>query len=148
MASMNNVILIGRLGKDPTIKEFSSGSINASFSLATSFSYKDKDGEKKEKTDWHNIVVWGKSAEYCDKYLHKGDLVNIVGRISYRDYEDKEGNTKYITEIVADRVQSLEAKKKDEKEERAARPKQEARERPAKSAARQDNEEEDDDLPF
>lgn len=100
MAGVNKVILVGNLGKDPEIKTFESGTKKASFSLATAESYKDKNGEKKENTEWHNIVFWGNLVDVIDKYLKKGNQVYIEGKITSRSYDDKDGNKKYITEIV------------------------------------------------
>ena len=95
----NFVQLIGNLGQDVELREFDSGSKKANFTLATHESYKDKNGEKVEKTEWHNIVAWGKPAEWMKDSLKKGDQVMIQGQINYRKYEDKEGITRYITEI-------------------------------------------------
>jgi len=99
MAGVNKVILLGNLGKDPEVRTFDSGTKKASFTLATSDSYTDKSGEKKDKTEWHNIVFWGKVADVIEKYLKKGSQVYIEGRIVTRSYDDKDGNKRYITEI-------------------------------------------------
>lgn len=107
MASVNKAILIGNLGKDPELRYTSSGQAVASFSLATTDRYKDKDGNWQERTDWHNIVVWGRQGETAKEYLSKGRSAYIEGRIQTRSYDDKEGNKKWITEIVASRVQFL-----------------------------------------
>lgn len=107
MASVNKAILIGNLGKDPELRYTSSGQAVASFSLATTDRYKDKDGNWQERTDWHNIVVWGRQGETAKEYLSKGRSAYIEGRIQTRSYDDKEGNKKWITEIVANRVQFL-----------------------------------------
>jgi len=95
---MNKVILIGRLGGEPVIKDTTGGVKVASFSLATDDSYKDKDGNKVQRTDWHNIVFFGKQAEICENYLTKGSLVSIEGKIKTESY-DKDGNTVYVTKI-------------------------------------------------
>ena len=95
----NFVQLIGNLGQDVELREFDSGTKKATFSLATHDYYTDKNGEKVEKTEWHNIVAWGKPAEWMNESLKKGDHVLIQGQITYRKYEDQSGNTKYITEI-------------------------------------------------
>jgi single-strand DNA-binding protein len=106
----NKAILIGRLGKDPDLSYTQSGTARCRFSMATSESYKDNQtGERKEKTTWHNVVVWGNQAENVDKYLHKGSLVSVEGKIDNRSYE-KDGQTRYITEIVAQRVVFLDTK--------------------------------------
>lgn len=99
MSSMNKVILIGRLGKDPELRYTQSQQPFARFSLATSESFTTQAGERKETTEWHQIVVWGKQAEVADKYLHKGKLVSIEGSIHYREYEDKNGQRRYSTDI-------------------------------------------------
>jgi len=103
---VNKAILIGNLGKDPESRQVGS-STTCQFSLATNAVWKDKEGELQEKVSWHNIVTWGKLAEICDKYLKKGRQVYVEGRIEYRQYEDKQGNTRYITEIIANEVQFL-----------------------------------------
>ncbi len=107
MASVNKAILIGNLGKDPDLRYTPSGQAVASFSLATSERYKDKDGNWQERTDWHNVVVWGRQGETVKEYLKKGRSAYVEGRIQTRSYDDREGNKKYITEIVASRVQFL-----------------------------------------
>jgi single-strand DNA-binding protein len=108
MAAVNKVILIGNLGRDPEIRYLPSGNAVANFSIATTDSFQDRNGARQERTDWHNIVVWGKPAEACGQYLKKGRQVYIEGRISYRNYEAKDGSGKrYVTEIVAQRVQFL-----------------------------------------
>jgi single-strand DNA-binding protein len=106
--AVNKAILVGNLGRDPEVRYLPSGQAKATFTVATSDSYTDRNGAKQERTDWHNIVVWGKQAETCGQYLKKGRQVYIEGRISNRSYEAKDGSGKrYITEIVAQRVQFL-----------------------------------------
>ncbi|MDT8421891.1 MAG: single-stranded DNA-binding protein [Desulfuromonadales bacterium] len=105
--SVNKVILVGNLGKDPELRYTPSGAAVATFSLATTERYKDRDGNRQEKTEWHNVVVWRQLAEICGKYLHKGKQVYIEGRIQTRSYDDRDGNKRYITEIVADQMQML-----------------------------------------
>ena len=101
--SVNKVILVGNLGKDPEIRTLENGVKKASFSLATSEVFKDKlSGEKRSETEWHNIVIWRGLADIAEKYLRKGQQVYIEGKIKSRQYKDKEGNQRYITEIVAD----------------------------------------------
>lgn len=110
MSGVNKVILVGRLGKDPEVRNLDSGVAVANFTLATSESYKDKTtGEKKEVTEWHNIVLWRGLAEIAQRYLHKGDLVYIEGKLRSRSWE-KEGVTRYITEVVADNMTMLSTK--------------------------------------
>ena len=105
--SVNKVILVGNLGKDPELRYTPSGTAVATFSIATSERYKDREGQQQEKTEWHNIVAWRQLAEICGKYLHKGKQVYIEGKIQTRSYEDRDGNKKYMTEIVADQMQML-----------------------------------------
>ena len=107
MAGVNKVILIGNLGKDPEVRSTTSGQRVANFSLATSRSWTGQDGQRQEKTEWHSIVVWGKLAEICEKYLQKGKQVYIEGRIETRSWQDKEGQTKYKTEIICEQMTML-----------------------------------------
>jgi len=110
MSGVNKVILVGRLGKDPEVRNLDSGVAVANFTLATSESYKDKTtGEKKEVTEWHNIVLWRGLAEISQRYLHKGDMVYVEGKLRSRSWE-KEGVTRYITEVVADNMTMLSSK--------------------------------------
>lgn len=107
MSGVNKVILVGRLGNDPEIRYTQQGTGVANFSIATSENWTDKSGERQEKTEWHRIVVWGKAAENCSQYLGKGRQVYIEGRLQTRQWEDKEGQKKYTTEVVANTVQFL-----------------------------------------
>lgn len=101
--SLNKVMLIGNLGKDPELRYTTSGVAVASFTLATNESWKDQDGNTQERTEWHNVVAWRKLAEICGEWLKKGNKVYIEGRIQTRSYDDKNtGQKRYITEIVAD----------------------------------------------
>lgn len=104
---INKVILVGRLGKDPILRSTANGVPVATFSMATSESYKDDKGEWQDKAEWHNVVVWRERAETVAKYLKKGSLVYVEGKMTTRTYE-QEGQTKYITEIVANIVRGLE----------------------------------------
>ena len=101
--SLNKVMLIGNLGKDPELKYTSAGVAVATFSIATSDSWKDQEGNAQERTEWHNIVAWRKLAEICGEWLKKGKRVYIEGRLQTRNYE-KDGVKRYITEIVADQL--------------------------------------------
>jgi len=113
--TVNKVILVGRLGKDPEIRSIPSGTSVAKFSLATDERFTDKSGEKQERTEWHNIVAWGKLAEICGQYLRKGKLVYIEGSIRTDSWDDKEtGVKKYRTEIIANTMQMLDKKGDDE----------------------------------
>lgn len=107
MSGVNKVIIIGRLGTDPETKTVSSGQAVTRMSVATSESWVDRDGQKQEKTEWHRIVVWGKLAEICAKYLAKGRQVFVEGRLQTRSWEDNQGQKKYTTEIVATNIQFL-----------------------------------------
>lgn len=106
--SVNKVILVGRLGKNPEVRSTSGGQSVANFSLATDESYKDRSGERQKKTEWHNVVVWGKAVDnFVSKYLKKGDLVYIEGKLQTRSWDDKEGNKKYTTEINVTDIKKL-----------------------------------------
>jgi single-strand DNA-binding protein len=107
MASINKVILIGNLGRDPELKYTQSGQAVCNFSIATTEKWKGKDGGMQEKTEWHRIVAWGKTGELCSQYLSKGRPVYIEGRLQTRDWEDKDGNKRQTTEINANTVQFL-----------------------------------------
>jgi len=107
MSGVNKVILVGRLGKDPEVRNLENGATVANFTMATSETYKDKTtGEKKEITDWHNIVLWRGLAEIAQKYLHKGDMIYVEGKLRTRSWE-KEGITRYTTEIIGDNMTML-----------------------------------------
>ena len=105
--SINKVILIGHLGQNPEVRYTPSGAAVANFSIATNENWTDKTGQKQEKTEWHRIVVWGKTAENCKQYLAKGRQVFIEGRLQTRQWQDKDGQTKYTTEVQAQTVQFL-----------------------------------------
>ena len=107
MAGVNKVILIGNLGKDPEVRYLDSGVAVANFSLATTENYKNKEGERISQTEWHNIVLWRGLAEVAEKWLKKGSSVYIEGKIRHRKWEDKEGNTRYTTEILGDNMTML-----------------------------------------
>jgi single-strand DNA-binding protein len=105
--SVNKVILVGRLGQNPEVRYTPSGAAVANFSIATNESWTDKQGQKQERTEWHRIVVWGKLAELCSQYLTKGRQAYIEGRMQTRQWQDKDGQTKYTTEVQAQTVQFL-----------------------------------------
>jgi single-strand DNA-binding protein len=107
MASVNKVILIGNLGKDPEVRYLPSGDAVTNISVATTDQWKDKSGEKQEHTEWHRVAFFGKTAEIAGEYLKKGSPVYVEGRIRTRKWQDKEGQDRYSTEIVADRMQLL-----------------------------------------
>lgn len=111
MSGINKVILVGRLGKDPEVRYTPDGTAIANFSIATSEEWKDKGtGKKQERTEWHRIVAFRRLGEICGEYLSKGKQVYIEGRIQTREWEDKDGNKKYTTEIVANQMQMLDGK--------------------------------------
>lgn len=107
MASVNKVILIGNLGRDPETRFMPDGGAVTNVSIATTESWKDKNGEKQEKTEWHRVAFFGKLAEIAGEYLKKGSQVYVEGRLQTRKWQDKDGQDKYTTEIVADRMQML-----------------------------------------
>jgi len=100
----NRVQLIGNIGKEPEVKTFDSGKTKASFSLATSENYTDSDGKKVTDTQWHQIVAWGNTANYIESYLDKGNRVAVDGKLVHRSYNDKDGVTKYITEVLVNEI--------------------------------------------
>ncbi|GAA3952961.1 single-stranded DNA-binding protein [Hymenobacter algoricola] len=107
MAGINKVILVGHLGKDPEVRHLESGASVANFTLATNDYYKDKSGTRVERTEWHNITAWRGLAEVAEKYLKKGHQIYVEGKIRTRQYQDKDNQTRYITEIVADEITML-----------------------------------------
>ena len=107
MSGVNKVIIVGRLGADPEVKTVGNGSTVTRLSLATSENWTDKEGNRQERTEWHRIVVWGKLADICGKYLAKGREVYAEGRLQTRSWEDQQGQKRYTTEIVANTVQFL-----------------------------------------
>lgn len=114
MASVNKVILVGSMGKDPELKYLPNGDAIANVSLATSESWKDKSGDKQEKTEWHRVVFFKKLAEIVGEYCKKGSSIYIEGKLQTRKWTDKSGNEKYTTEIFAEKLQMLGGKSKDE----------------------------------
>lgn len=147
MAGVNKVILVGNLGKDPEVRHLESGVAVASFTIATSETYKDRNsGEKKTLTEWHNIVLWRGLAEVAEKYLHKGDQIYIEGRLRSRSWEGESG-TRYITEIVGDNMVMLGGRRNSEQESAPSAPAQEKVQKTADVPPAIQNDEEDD-LPF
>jgi len=110
MKGLNKVTLIGNLGNDPNVQTLEGNIKVAKFSLATTENYKDSNGQNQSSTDWHNIVMWRGLAELAEKYFHKGSLVYIEGKIKSRSYDDKDGQKKYVTEIVAEELILLDKK--------------------------------------
>ena len=111
---INKVILIGNVGKDPEVRHLDSGVTVTSFPLATSETYRSKDGQKVTNTEWHNIVLWRGLAEVAEKYVKKGNPLYIEGKIRTRSWDDKDGNKRYTTEIIADNMQMLGSKQGSE----------------------------------
>jgi single-strand DNA-binding protein len=107
MASVNKVILVGNLGRDPELRYTKNGQAVANFSVATSDSYTNRDGQREDRTEWHRVVVWGKTAELCTQYLTKGRTVYIEGQLRTREWEDKEGAKRQTTEVHAQTVQFI-----------------------------------------
>ena len=107
MASVNKVILVGNLGRDPEVRYMANGEAVCNFSIATTDSWKDKNGEKQERTEWHNIVMYRRLAEIAGEYLKKGAPVYLEGKLQTRKWQDKDGKDRYTTEILADQMQML-----------------------------------------
>lgn len=107
MAGVNKVIIVGRLGADPEVRNLNNGGSTTRLSVATSENWVDKEGQKQERTEWHRVVVWGKLAEICGKHLSKGRQVYVEGRLQTRSWEDQQGQKRYSTEVVANTVQFL-----------------------------------------
>tara|TARA_R110001599_G_scaffold116309_2_gene283872 strand:+ start:1170 stop:1607 length:438 start_codon:yes stop_codon:yes gene_type:complete len=114
MAGVNKVILVGNLGKDPEVRHLENGRAVANFSLATSETYKNKQGERVTTTEWHNIVLWSPVAEIAEKYLKKGNQVYIEGKLTTRSWDDQDGNKKYTTEVVGNNLTMLGTKSDNE----------------------------------
>ncbi|MGB7591462.1 MAG: single-stranded DNA-binding protein [Terriglobia bacterium] len=150
--SVNKVILIGRLGKDPEVKYTPSGAPVAKFSLATDEVFKDRSGEQQKRTEWHNIVAWNKLAEICGEYLTKGKLVYIEGSIRSRQWEDQAGNKRTAYDIVAGRMQMLGSKADSDRAAAAAAAAPSAErapvEKPPTSEPPSEPEITDEDVPF
>jgi single-strand DNA-binding protein len=113
MKGINKVILIGNAGKDPEYKTLREGTSVARLTIATTESYRLKNGEVHRKTEWHTIILWRALAEFANKYIHKGSLLYIEGKLRNRSYEDKEGQKRYLTEVVADELILMDKKTKD-----------------------------------
>ena len=114
MASINKAIIVGNLGNDPEIRYSSGGDAIANMNIATTDSWKDKNGDKQEKKEWHRVVIFGKLAEICEEYLKKGSQVYIEGKLQTRKWTDKSDIERYTTEIVADKMQMLGSNKRSE----------------------------------
>lgn len=151
--SLNKVMLIGNVGRDPEIRQADGGLKVASFTLATTERYKTKDGSYKDNTEWHNIVAWRGTAEVAEKYIRKGTQIYVEGRIRTRSWDDQQGNKRYTTEIVADNIQLL-GKKEDSQPAQPTpqvQPRPQAQQRPQQrqtTAMPYPTVEDDGDLPF
>lgn len=145
--SVNKVILIGNLGKDPEIRRLENGAVVANFSIATSETFTDKaTGERRENTDWHNIVAWRGLAEVIEKYIRKGTKVYVEGKLKTRSWQDKEGNTRYTTEVLAEELTIL---SRPDGERQAGQPPYSSQDTPPPPPPVQDLlNDSDDDLPF
>ena len=115
MAYLNSVKLIGAVGNDPEVRTLQGGAKVASFRLATTERYKDRDGNQKEQTEWHNITVWNGKADFVEKYVKKGNNLFISGKLATRQWTDQSGNKRYSTEVVAENIQMLDRKPKENK---------------------------------
>jgi single-strand DNA-binding protein len=146
MASVNKVILLGNLGKDPELRYTESGTAVATLSLATTRSYKDRNDERVEETEWHRVVLWGRTAEIANEYVKKGEPLFVEGYLKTRKWTDKEGVDKYTTEIVGENIQLLGGKKGGGDEKPAPSGKPAPRGKPAQT--QRQIAEEDDDIPF
>jgi single-strand DNA-binding protein len=114
MRGINKVILVGHLGRDPEVRYLDGGTAVANFSIATSESYTNKQGERVDQTEWHNVVFWRGLAETAEKYLHKGSKIYVEGKLRTRSWDDKEGNKRYTTEIVGDNFVMLDKREDSE----------------------------------
>lgn len=147
---VNKVILVGHLGKDPEVRHLENGAAVANFSMATTESYKDKNGNRQDQTEWHNIVLWRGLAEVAEKYLKKGNLVYIEGKLRTRSWQDKDGLTRYTTEIVGDNMTMLGSKSENSNSNSSTSTDEdkESAKKEEKQNVTLDEENEEDDLPF
>jgi single-strand DNA-binding protein len=154
MASVNKVILVGNLGRDPETRYTTSGDAVTNIRLATTDTWKDKAGEKQERTEWHNIVFYGRQAEIAGEYLKKGRQIYVEGRLQTRKWQDKEGQDRYTTEIIADRMQMLGSREgggasaASEPSERASGAEPRSGGKAAPAPAKKNVDDLDDDIPF
>ncbi len=141
---INKVILIGNLGRDPEVRRLESGAAVAKFSVATSESYKDKNDEWQKSTEWHDVVCWRNLAERAERDLKKGSLVYVEGKLTHRKWQDKEGNDRYTTEVLANTFRMMEKREASAFQGASGTPNQEKATTPATPAPAEG----DDDLPF
>ncbi len=143
--TVNKVILLGRLGADPELRYTPAGTAVATLSVATNFVYKDKDGNQQEKTEWHRVIAWRKTAEFAGEWVKKGSLIFVEGRLETRSWDDKDGKKRYTTEVIADALELVGGRREDRGPE-VAEPQQSA---PAEmSGAEASPAPQEDDLPF
>lgn len=145
---LNKVMLMGHVGKDPEVRTLESQNKVAQFSLATTERYKDKNGERQEKTEWHNIIFWGKRAEVVEKYVQKGSKLYVEGKITTRKWQDKDGNDRYTTEIVASDFQFVAPKTDNAGSGGGGQQQAPSKPAPAASSSGSSLDDIDDDLPF
>ena len=150
MSGVNKVILIGNLGADPEVRHLQTGASVANFRIATSETYRDRQtGEKREQTEWHNVVAWRGLAEITEKYLRKGSKVYVEGKLRTRQWQDRDGNNRYTTEVVADEMTLLDRPSGDQREYTEPQAQPQRAEAPAQPApAGGSASDEVDDLPF
>ena len=146
--AVNKVILVGNVGKDPEVRYIDSGAAVANFSLATSETYKNKNGERVTNTEWHNIVLWRGLAEIAEKYVKKGTQLYIEGKIRTRSYDDQNGNKRYITEIIGDSMKMLSKVQSDNSQSANQSQNQDQSQSPNPTADSNFGPDETDDLPF
>jgi len=146
--SINKAILVGNVGNDPEVRYLEGGTSVARFSLATTEVYKNKNGEKVSQTEWHNIVAWRHLAELAEKYISKGRQLYIEGRITNRSWDDKEGNKRYTTEIIANSIQLLGRKSDENSEQKQSAPSGDIDSSKKEEPEFSEESTEEDDLPF
>lgn len=148
MSGVNKVIIVGNLGKDPEVRHLESGVAVANFPVATSETYKDRNsGERREQTEWHNVVLWRGLAEVAEKYLHKGDMVYIEGKLRTRSWE-KDGVTRYTTEIVGDNMTMLGSRSNSDTSSQPREASAEKSYQPESTPEKMTQQDDEDDLPF
>lgn len=146
--TVNKVILIGRLGSDPELRYTPNGDAVANFRIATNRVWKDQEGNQQERTEWHRIVAWRKLAERCGEFLRKGSHVYIEGRLETRSWEDKNGSRRFVTEVITDRMQMLDAKGQVKASEQAPPPEEVPEEKKLPQGEGMKESEAEDEIPF
>lgn len=148
MSSVNKAIILGRLGRDPEVRYTQGGEAVANLSVATSERWKDKNGEKQERTEWHRVTLWGRTAEIAGEYLKKGSLCYVEGRLQTRKYTDKDGVERYTTEVVGDQLRLLSGQGGQGGESQQHRPPPSKSSGGGNEGGRQQATDFDDDIPF